>query len=1513
MEEKNLVEALKKHRPDQVHRALKLAGTDIYSKENFEELVGKLSSEELTDLLAKIGVSEQTLGEILRNFSQPRILAVLKYAEIFPFNVEYMIKSYSYLTEAAQAQLFSEIGVSDPSVFSGFNKYSSDFKQKLMKTVDYIPGVDEIAGFMRQLCVESKRQVLNLIEYQPTPGDIIYAFRDTNPENISTMLHSAGINVYPLEEDCVRTFRDKGHEFANRVFCTSGSLANKATLELGLKVLSPLDQQQVIACVGIQPPLCEPLLLETLKHLRTDEVKRSLKEAGFSFDSVDELTEVIRTKSQAQQEEILNKSGANFCALTEKGIAESLTSFSKEKMRQILSMSGFYPPTFEDSLSGFKNLTIDKQREFLEDSRTKALPTEEQLKEGFQAINSKGDFLVNVGYVPSKNELIQMLSSVDSALRREILTTTEVSLTPKDVSMFLGNLTPQEGEEAILASEILALPSTEMISQSMKRHTDEVIRKIMKSICYIPDGDDIVQGLQACSKMDIERIFRLANIKPPSSEESVTDGLKTLRPDESHRAVRQAEIGNPTIKDMVESLKTMSDHEQLEIVKSSGMAVIPATETAVADFLKNKLKAKQRQILKTIDFPSYLDLIEIVKDLDLVKQWQLIEDAHIDYYQRLIQDSEKLQVVLIEGLKQCTSVQQAHIIKLACDKLPGELLQYYLSLIQVDERRRIYQEVGPYPNEHSSLCELVQIVTCMSPKDRYDFLDMIVIDDLPNDIVKKTLKSKRPTEMQDLMQELQCLMEPYGPLCRKEHDKIRCFVIDYLHGLPDVATKEILKLAKKCLITLLTVPPKDCVPVEPVTKLLNSMPEADTVEAISKTELQLRAMLLRHLLADVAVRKLMNYPSIEELVLEIVSLKTKDQNTLMQRILSEISLEQFISDDILLKVLLSMPSERKLRIVTTACDVPLLYTQCPPSPEIIARILGTMPTGVSLDVIRHSGNCELIEVCSNLTCQKVIDFIIQLDNVESSNIHDSIWSKNGIPCIKLHDSAYLLEIENRLEAKACEDVQNYKNSVMSELETAKREIESSQEAKFQGFNFELESHIKSECCRLAEKVGRNLIDSFLAMTEMFDAKSNDGNYCELKSLKAKKICDEIVACGIYQAIPAVTHGISDLVHEYCNKVKDLLSKISENSKNNENTNCNCLGPSCCNGPQCLRPPQGGDKINNTCQPCGGSKIMCNMNDSIQQMVCGMDELFGLLDSRKKCGGNGCNSGCCQEECREIIERERDRFRSLEAMLRETVNETRGTAQLLIQSEVEKRKASDEDHVKRQMNYREDKEREIDRMRCEVFEMRTRFERDMCQKEIALRDELERRKQEHDCKIEELMRQQNMEMEALKCQNAEFNRNLEHQIRSEAEFSSNNFLAEIRQNLICEFEKELCSTKLAYEEQVCQVHSKYKTEVQAIESSLYRVIQSRGIITHDDSGCADMTGNMAVLARVKQQVHEIGDYTDWLNRLLEETKCREKQLRDFLEETRCSLQVSLYVPPPYVVHCEGGRRMLDAHS
>ena len=157
------------------------------------------------------------------------------------------------------------------------------------------------------------------------------------------------------------------------------------------------------------------------------------------------------------------------------------------------------------------------------------------------------------------------------------------------------------------------------------------------------------------------------------------------------------------------------------------------------------------------------------------------------------------------------------------------------------------------------------------------------------------------------------------------------------------------------------------------------------------------------------------------------------------------------------------------------------------------------------------------------------------------------------------------------------------------------------------------------------------------------------------------------------------------------------------------------------------------------------KVLWSMNENMNHLMCAMDNLLSCM----ACKPGGCCSGgpsCCKDECREIIERERERFRQLESMMRDTINDARGTASMLVNSEVDKRMASDEDHRLRQMFYREDKEREIERLRIDVCELRSRFERDLAQKEVWFRDELDRRKNEYDRKIDELTRNQHEEIE-----------------------------------------------------------------------------------------------------------------------------------------------------------------------
>ena len=147
------------------------------------------------------------------------------------------------------------------------------------------------------------------------------------------------------------------------------------------------------------------------------------------------------------------------------------------------------------------------------------------------------------------------------------------------------------------------------------------------------------------------------------------------------------------------------------------------------------------------------------------------------------------------------------------------------------------------------------------------------------------------------------------------------------------------------------------------------------------------------------------------------------------------------------------------------------------------------------------------------------------------------------------------------------------------------------------------------------------------------------------------------------------------------------------------------------------------------------------------------------------------------------------------------------------------------------------------------------------------------------------------VKGIRLHSAEFNRDFENHIRCEADAKSNHFIAELRQNMMCEFDKELENAKRTYEDHACQLHLKYRTEIMSLESAFCKVLNISGYCVVDESCCPDMASNLAVLGRLKHQVHQIADYNDWLNKILEETKCREKQLRDCLDETRVTLQVS----------------------
>ena len=142
----------------------------------------------------------------------------------------------------------------------------------------------------------------------------------------------------------------------------------------------------------------------------------------------------------------------------------------------------------------------------------------------------------------------------------------------------------------------------------------------------------------------------------------------------------------------------------------------------------------------------------------------------------------------------------------------------------------------------------------------------------------------------------------------------------------------------------------NCTP-PPVVRLLNSMPHADAVEAVSRAELQLKALILRYLLTDVAVRKLMNYPTIEEITTEIIDLKSKDLGLLMKRIMAEIPMEQFMTGEVMLKCLLTFPDPRRYQLVTASCPGQVL---CPfefPSPEMLSMLMGQLQTNIAFEVL----------------------------------------------------------------------------------------------------------------------------------------------------------------------------------------------------------------------------------------------------------------------------------------------------------------------------------------------------------------------------------------------------------------------------------------------------------------------------------------------------------------------------------------------------------------------------------
>ena len=248
-----------------------------------------------------------------------------------------------------------------------------------------------------------------------------------------------------------------------------------------------------------------------------------------------------------------------------------------------------------------------------------------------------------------------------------------------------------------------------------------------------------------------------------------------------------------------------------------------------------------------------------------------------------------------------------------------------------------------------------------------------------------------------------------------------------------------------------------------------------------------------------------------------------------------------------------------------------------------------------MDIIRHSGNCELTELCSELSDCRVICYLKNCPNADLPRIHDEIWSANGALCTRIDESTIMQEIECRVGAKLCEDAEMYKSCIQNEFEERKKEIESFQEAHLHGISCEFEMHVKSECCRLAEKAGKNLIDCYTQLIQSSEKGAPMENM-EMKSLKAKKICDEVLAGGVYQAIPTVTQGICDLIHEYCAKMKAFLNMMNNKS--------------------------GKKKKKQSSDP-----VEAAIEEAVEAKVATEEKAVTNNDNGNN-GGGGCNSCCC---------------------------------------------------------------------------------------------------------------------------------------------------------------------------------------------------------------------------------------------------------------------------------------------
>ena len=113
-----------------------------------------------------------------------------------------------------------------------------------------------------------------------------------------------------------------------------------------------------------------------------------------------------------------------------------------------------------------------------------------------------------------------------------------------------------------------------------------------------------------------------------------------------------------------------------------------------------------------------------------------------------------------------------------------------------------------------------------------------------------------------------------------------------------------------------------------------------------------------------------------------------------------------------------------------------------------------------------------------MTIPKVLDFLKRLNNQDLSKMHDDIWSKNGSPCSQVDSSAMMRDAEAKLQALMARDAEEFKFCINQEFEQRQKHVENHYEGIIKGFRIEVDQFVKSESCRLADKIVRNLIDGF---------------------------------------------------------------------------------------------------------------------------------------------------------------------------------------------------------------------------------------------------------------------------------------------------------------------------------------------------------------------------------------------------------------------------------------------------